>query len=61
MELAEDERLVTGSRTGRTQLPDRTVELAEDEWTQAVQRSRSTNLELCTHRHVLSNMHLGGR
>ncbi len=65
VELAEDERLVTGSRTGRTQAGRRTVELAEDEWTQAVnvQRSRSTciDLELCTHRHVLSNMHLGGR
>ncbi len=30
-----------GGRTGRTQTVDSTVELAEDEWTQAVQRSRS--------------------
>ncbi len=50
-----------GDRTGRRTDPDSTVELAEDEWTQAVQRSRSIDLELCTHRHVLSNMHLGGR
>ncbi len=32
--------------------PDSTVELAEDEWTQAVQRSRSIDLELCTHTHM---------
>ncbi len=35
--------------------PDSTVELAEDEWTQAVQRSRSIDLELCTHKHVYTS------
>ncbi len=59
MELAEDKRLVTGLDEPRQDKS--TVELAEDEWTQAVQRSRSIDLELCTHRHVLSNMYLGGR
>ncbi len=45
MELAEDKRLVTGLDWTD---PDSTVELAEDKWTEAVQRSRSIDLELCT-------------
>ncbi len=55
VELAEDKMLVTGLDGPRE------YSGAGGGRVDAVRRSRSTDLELCTHRHVLSNMHLGGR